>query len=417
MQANILPIEEKVNRYETDIASVDHFRTKNGQVVEAQAILSHPGVTLYCLDDVRREAVFVETPPDVDLLDQPFYFQAQYQHAERLVTISYETLHKMADLAGDGFQNLIFIYSVGRCGSTLLSRTLNRMSTVYSLGEPDVHTQITALRPRDGSRDAELIKLLRSSTRLLYKPRRSETATLAVKFRAYGIEIADLLYKAFPKAKILFIYRNAETWARSYAKAFDISGPTAKDNLKQTLERYPQFLERTNPSLLEYLRKAIRPRLGPKDYGILLALAGGRRIPFIGRHVPPPVKYLTGFVRSLPPGRLIVQQWLSVMNRYLELNAQGIPMLAVRYESLVSEPRQALSMIFEYCGLPKEQLPAAEAAFAEDSQRGSNLARERLEAAARGGLTKEDLAQVREGLQEHSAIRDPNFIVPNTVMV
>lgn len=105
------------------------------------------------------------------------------------------------------------------------------------------------------------------------------------------------------------------------------------------------------------------------------------------------------------------------MNRYLELNARGIPMLAVRYESLVSAPRQALSAIFEYCGLPMEQLPAAEAAFAEDSQGGSNLARERLSAAAREDLTEEDLVQVREGLREHSAIREPDFIVPNTVLV
>jgi hypothetical protein len=417
MLARILQIEEKVNRHETDIASIDHFRTKPGPMIEAQAILTDPAVTLYCLDEGRREAVFVETPPDVDLMVQPFYFQAQYQHAQRLVTIPYETLHKLADLAGNGFQNLVFIYSVGRCGSTLLSRTLNRISTVYSLGEPDVHTQITALRPRDGTRDADLTRLLRSTTRLLYKPRIPKTTTLAVKFRAYAIEIADLLYKAFPEAKILFVYRNAETWARSYAKAFDVTGAAAKDNLKETLQRYPQFLERTNPLLLEYLRKAIRPRLGPKDFAILLALAAGRRIPLVGRYIPPPVKYLAGFVRSLPPGKLIVQQWLSVMSRYLDLNARGIPMLAVRYEGLVSAPRPALSAIFEHCGLPKGQLPVAEAAFAEDSQRGSNLARERVAAAGRTDLTEEDLAQVREALREDSAIREPDFIVPNTVMV
>jgi hypothetical protein len=251
----------------------------------------------------------------------------------------------------------------------------------------------------------------------LYKPQLPKTAALAIKFRAYGIEIADLLYKAFPKAKIVFIYRNAETWARSFAKAFDVSGPAAQDNLKQTLERYPQFLERTNPSLLEYLRKAIRPRLGPKDFAVLIALAAGRRIPFLGPHIPPPIRYLAGFVRSLPPGKLIVQQWLSVMNRYLELNARGIPMLAMRYESMVSAPRQALSAIFDYCGLPQDQLPAAEAAFAEDSQRGSNLARERLAATSRKDLTEENLAQIREALREHATIQDPDFIVPNTVLV
>ena len=212
MQAKILQITEKVNSFETDIASIDHFRTKPGPVVDAQATLNHPAVSLYCLDDIRREAVFVETSPGVNLLDQPFYFQAQYQRAERLITLSYETLHQLADLAGDGFENLIFIYSVGRCGSTLLSRTLNRITTVYSLGEPDVHTQIAALRPRDGTRDGELTRLLRSCTRVLYKPQLPATTALAVKFRAYGIEIADLLYKALETGSADLVIGFATDW-------------------------------------------------------------------------------------------------------------------------------------------------------------------------------------------------------------
>jgi hypothetical protein len=79
--------------------------------------------------------------------------------------------------------------------------------------------------------------------------------------------------------------------------------------------------------------------------------------------------------------------------------------------------KQTLSAIFEYCGLPQDQLPAAEAAFAEDSQRGSNLARERLAATSRQDLTEENLEQIREALREHATIQDPDFIVPNTVLV
>jgi hypothetical protein len=98
MQAKIWQIVEGPNSYETAIASIDHFRTKPAPMVDAQAVRNHPTASLYCLDDERREAVFVETPPGVNLLGQPFDFQAQCRHAERLVTLSYETLHQLADL-------------------------------------------------------------------------------------------------------------------------------------------------------------------------------------------------------------------------------------------------------------------------------------------------------------------------------
>jgi hypothetical protein len=416
MEADILQIEARNEHYATDMASLSDFRWRPAGTVDAGCIVHRPHITLYCLDDEHRRAVFVETPPDLDLRQAAFYYQAQFHNAQRLLTISYDTLHRLAGQVGDQFQNLILTYSVGRCGSTLLSRAFNRVDSVLDLSEPEVYMHITALRPRDGSRDAELRQLLQSCTRLLYKPTGAQT-TLAIKFRSFSIEIADLLYLVYPQAKILFLYRDAETWSRSQAKAFDVFSSEAVELRDKTLEKNPEFVRRTTPLTSEHVRRHIRRSLSPKDYVALVALALAQRVPFVRDRVPTPLHYVEPYIRSFPIAKLMVLQWLSVMHRYLELNARGIPMLAVRYETLVSAPRAALQALFEYCGLPLDQLPAAEAAFAEDSQRGSNLARDRLAGADRSELAPEHLSQLREVLLEHPTIRKPDFIVPNTIAV
>lgn len=413
MQATVLRIDEKTRSYDLDVVSPGHFRAQAVETVDASIVLERPGITLYCLDDERREALFVETPPDADLSRHPFYCQAQYQHAQRLLRLSYETLHDLARRAKP-FRNLVLIYSVGRCGSTLLSRALGCVDTVCSLGEPDVHTQITALRPRDGSRDEELARLLESCTRLLYKPAGPRVDTLAVKFRSYAIEVGDLMYRAFPQAKVLFIYRNAETWLQSYARAF--ATQAGQDNLAATLAGNPQFLQRTVPLLGQHVRREIRARLTPKDYPVLAALALAQRIPFTRRHTRTPAQYALGHLRSLSEVKLAMQYWLSVIERYLDLSRRGIPMLAVRYETLLAAPNAALHAIFAHCDLPLEQVAAAQSAFDEDSQRGSTLAKERV--AQSGGAPHDDrLGEVREALAEHPLIRQSDFQVPNTLVV
>ena len=173
MQADILQIESKNDHYAADMASLSDFRWRLEGTVDARCLVSRPHVTLYCLDGELRKAVFVETPPDLNLRECTLYYQAQFHKAQRLLTITYDTPHKLAGQVGDRFQSLILVYSVGRCGSTLLSTAFNRVDSVFDLSEAEVYMHLT--RPRDGSGDAELRHLLQSCTRLLYKPAGAQT--------------------------------------------------------------------------------------------------------------------------------------------------------------------------------------------------------------------------------------------------
>src|SRR6185503_4627513 len=152
-----------------------------GESVPPEVVLTDPDISLYCLDDENRQALFVQTPAGVDLLRAPFYYLAQYQHAQRLIAVPYDTLHRLADeLAEPG--NLVLIYSVGRCGSTLISQALKAVDGLLSYSEPDVYTQIAMLRHRNRSRDEEYLRLIGSCTRIL----RRDASTMVLKFRAGG---------------------------------------------------------------------------------------------------------------------------------------------------------------------------------------------------------------------------------------
>lgn len=445
MQAAVFEIEEKIKNCDMDMARFADFRCGPAASMDARRILEDRQITLYCLDDKNRLAVFLETPPDVELTGKAFYNQAQYRHARRLFSVPYELLHELAREKGNAFQNLVLVFSVGRCGSTLLSRAMNRLDSVTCLDEPDVYMDLTVLRPRDGSRDAELGQLIESCTRLLYRPAGTQIHTLALKFRSFSIELADLFYKAFPSAKILFLYRNAETWARSNARAiaslletyrgadpmfellrlFDVWGiAEQKAPAKASRKKRPdaasraesrEFLERVIPLLPAYLRKSLRERLTAADYAALLGLAVAQRLPFARDRFRTPEEYVEPFFRSLPPVKSMMMAWLSTMDRYLSLHERGVPMLAVQYESMVAAPAAYLRRIFEFCDLPVDRLELAEAVFAEDSQEGTVYSRKSIGQGGRNQLSQEQLAQAREALLEHAVVRAPDFVVPNTL--
>jgi hypothetical protein len=447
MEATILHIEEKVKKGDLNHARLSDFRCRVETTVDARMILDRPEITLYCLDDASRQAVFVEAPPGVDLSEQPFYFLAQYQNAHRLLTTPYDGLHELAAAMGDRFQTLIPMYSVGRSGGTLVSRAVNRLDRVVSLDEPDIYNNIVQMRPGDGSRDVELTRLLQSGTRLLFKTVKPGADTLFIKFRSMSIEIGDLMYKAFPSSKGMFLYRNAETWARSAGRAIEAliepharaSGETgARLDLYRLLnpsessgaqngqgsrtlpvrgERSAEIvsLRRFFPLLAPYVRRSVRNQMTGSERLRALFLIVGQRIPIVRGHCRTLGEFVEPHIQAIPPMKLLTLLWLSPMHRYLALHALGIPMLAVQYETLVSAPQPTLRAIFEYCGLPVEQAVIAEGAFAEDSQKGTPLSRDRVGWQKRGELPPELLAQLREVLREHHPVETPDFVVPNSL--
>jgi Sulfotransferase family len=327
---DVLEIQEKRKVYPLMVASPDDFSLGPMGSADPSVLVTDPTISLYCFDESTRQALFVQVPPEVDITAAAFMYIAQYDHAERMLAVPYEVLHRVA--AGIELRApLVWIHSTGRAGSTLMSKAFAEMEAVTSLSEPDVYTQAVRMRLA-GSLDDELRDLLASATRLLFNPAFTRGSSLhVVKFRSFGIEVADLLSAAFPDAGSLFLYRDLGSYIRSAVRAFGTDDASPED-----VRLMAGILATMTPLLNEELQQ--RPELDGVE--------------------------------------VLCLSWLSAMQGYSRLRAGGISILGVRYEELSAEPRRVLEGVVEYLGLPMDRVENALKAFQHDSQLDSPLSRQ-----------------------------------------
>jgi hypothetical protein len=106
-----------------------------------------------------------------------------------------------------------------------------------------------------------------------------------------------------------------------------------------------------------------------------------------------------------------VLTWLSMMDRYVRLRAEGVPFLPLRYEELVAAPRATLVAVLEWCGLPTASVDEVVATFATDSQEGTRLSRSARAASATAlpPLDEEDYTLARAILAGHPTVTTPDW--------
>ncbi|NEQ41725.1 MAG: sulfotransferase [Okeania sp. SIO3I5] len=370
------------NRYrkpgDSPVVNVDDFTYREGAILNADTVINDPNISLYCLDDKHQQAIFVSLPSDIKLSRVPFYYQAQFDNAQSLIALPYECLHDLAERVQTKLEKLILVYSTGRSGSTLLSHIFNESGKVVSFSEPDMLTQLIHLRQQKVSAkgDLEITSLIRDCVRLIFKPIQAEQIYhQAIKFRNQCVALIGLFHQVFPKAKNLFLYRNAIDYVASeYRLMIRYRSPelVSVDRALAWLERYHGTIA------LEKL--GIRLKKDVLSWVECFAL-----------------------------------NWLIIMDRALNFLEQNIPMLPVRYEDLNSNRFGIVAQIFEYCDLPTTSVTQALKAFERDSQAGTTLARD---GANRGNFTtldESDIAQIVAIVALHPVIQSPEFIIPGTL--
>jgi hypothetical protein len=365
------PAEKKVDPI--SFADINDFELREIEKMDADEILNNQHITLYSLDFQNGQAVFVETAPEVDLSQVPFFYQAQRDHAVHILTVPFETMIQLAQCVSLDDKRLIHIYSLGRSGSTLASRILAQVDGVINMSEPDMLTQLVAARFMQPGKEMELKALLDASIRLLCKTP-AQTAWV-IKGRSWVVELGDWLHELYPNTKNIFLYREVESWIKSNLGAFisEAEQPETAEQRFQLENEARGWMQLFVPSIARY------------DFNEHLSLTG-----------------------------LSTLMWLSLMERYVELDRVGVKMLAIQYPSWHLDPqRTALSML-DYCGIRPADLTAIEEILKKDSQAGTSIAQEAIK---KKGLVS-DLVNVDEMnrfLQRHAYIRSPDFEVPNTL--
>lgn len=324
----VLEIAERLKPFWVIPADPGNFALRPAGAAPAQLLLEDPTVTIYCFDPENRRVLFVQTPAGWDLLEEPFFYKAQYDHAERLYALPYDLFHQLASRIPET-GHLVHIHSTGRAGSTLLSKAFGEVQSATSVSESDIYSQAARMR-FSGAPDEEIVSLLRSGTAFLFKPSFTRGSALnVVKHRSTCIEAADLIARA-REAHHVFLYRDLEGYVRSSVRAFGFGNAPP-----------------------EVRRRTVRGMGGSVP---LLRQEGERRA-------------------DLDSTEIAALMWLSTMHAFTRLSAGGLPMLPVRYEDLVGRPREIMSGLVAYLGLPASSVDAALRAFERDSQEGSPLAR------------------------------------------
>jgi hypothetical protein len=369
MQAYELTIEAKVKPNLFNIVSADDFQVQTGRLLAPQVVLQAPNVSLYCLDPANQRALFVDTPPAVDLSQAPFYFLAQYEAARRLIAVPYASLQALAHTVELDPHRIVLVYSTGRCGSTLFSHVLNQIPTLVSFSEPDVFTQLVHLRTTAQSTDAEVTALAYACLMLMCAHAQQHGFQYwAFKFRSYVLAVSDLLYQAVPAAKLLFLYRHALTWARSFSRAFGSSDAALADRLEK------DGFRSVIPSVDAHLRTQ-----------------------------PHAITWL----------EYLAHMWLSTMQDSRRLQQQGAALACARFEDLQGAPQAVMEGLLAHCGLPRPEPARLARVLAQDSQAGTAGAQDR-EAPVRR-LSDADLAELDRLIRQADPTLPPDTLLPQTI--
>ncbi|CAH1230948.1 Hypp355 [Branchiostoma lanceolatum] len=189
--------------------------------------------SVYSIDWEQESVVFVRPVDGTDLKDHPFFREAQRRNAAEILSIPFSHLQDVVDAIRPKVAHVqnVFVYMTGRCGSTLLTRAVDATSVAQAANEPEIFSIIsmTVIRTRRsrqnqdfslnpavssavGSDEDDMVKLLRNVVTLLNynllmaDPRHRDVIMYKMKFDV--ILIGELMYRAFPSAKNIFLYRN-----------------------------------------------------------------------------------------------------------------------------------------------------------------------------------------------------------------
>ena len=173
------------------ISQATDFVLETGRPVDRSRMLD-PDVSPYCFDFDARKLFCVSTP---DIAGATFFYQAQRQGARSVIKVPFDTLPE-APLSPT------LIFSIGRCGSTLLHKAFEAAG-VRTVSEPDYFTQAALHKPHDPA----LRSVIGRATQLL--------PYSVIKLRAECNNAALLIAGGFRAPRVIFVLRDPVDWAAS----------------------------------------------------------------------------------------------------------------------------------------------------------------------------------------------------------
>ncbi len=351
-----------------DRVSLADFSLGPAQDVDAAIVVNDPDWSLYGVDLESDHAIFVRLAPGTDLSKATFVHILQHSAARQVLTVPLDALPELS-IALPAPEKIIFIFSMGRCGTTLASQILARVPGVYSLSEPDPF--MTLALARDTLPIARQQALLAAITRFSYRPPLGHGfKILALKFQSQVLFQAELFHRAFPQAINIFMYRDADSWSNSMSRFMQMVGePLAMD------PKTAAFSWKMGGAATPWEHLALTTDIDAKSFA----------------HV-----------------QVIAPAWALHIEEYQRLAALGLPIMALRYNELNANRVGSVARLLSHCGLPASTLALAVEAFDYDSQDGTQISRDHKVSQ----FTPQDYARLHDILACFPGNLSPDLILP-----
>jgi len=203
-RARLFQVRERLPKPELALASLSYLSLRYLNDVAVGEV----GGRLPYAADSGSNCLFYSVHEDpAALFHCPFLYQAQYESVQKFLAVPFDQLGEMDRDAPSG---PTFVFSIGRCGSTLLVRMLVAAG-LTAISEPDIFSQMARpeaqkFAPRDRR------QCLAAAARCFAAHSHRE---VVIKLRSACNTIAPLIMGSTPASRCEFILRNRRDWARS----------------------------------------------------------------------------------------------------------------------------------------------------------------------------------------------------------
>jgi predicted O-linked N-acetylglucosamine transferase (SPINDLY family) len=206
----------------------------------------------YCIDYTKKEIVYALGVDPKGALQSPFHYQYLRSNARYYMSLPWNV--RMADKGDDtpSLQDPVFIFSPGRCGSTLLSHLFRQMG-IISISEPDIFINAALCPSQETDKDFQNREILRRVTDDLLSPIGASGLPIAIKLRSNANHNpAKIVEVCRSRPKSVFITRKFLPWSQSRLKAFSNDMQSNIGIYNQSLKTYEWLKNNTDCLLLRY---------------------------------------------------------------------------------------------------------------------------------------------------------------------
>lgn len=238
------------------MSSLRDFVTGPPRTMPAAALADHP-IFPYIIDIARGRTLYVPGLDAQKLREAPFANVYAKQHAAAILSVPWEAgpiVRPRVDT------DPIYVFSSGRCGSTLLHNIL-LSAKILSISEP--HVGGALISPAYG-KYPPIRPLLRWVTRTFARDLMSVVGSnnepLVVKLRSQFCRVPHLLLRKSRERRTIFMTRRFESWAKSVGQLFRVTPAYLVANYRQSIECYAYLRQHGDCHFLRYEDLIEQPR-------------------------------------------------------------------------------------------------------------------------------------------------------------